>query len=248
MLDLIQQIFGRETGVITFNNRGYGTINRVYKEDKREPRGYKGYTMGMAHEIFTDCIDDIDGAINFALHFKPRSIFLLGHSTGCQKSVYYLSKRKKSPIRGAVLLAPMSDFADMFAQTDKKLYKKLVSLAQNMVKNGRAHDLIPANLWPVPLDAQRFLSLFTDSSNEIFSYASGKKPRILKSVKKPLLVFLAEEDEYRDRPIVDIAAWFNSVLRNKATVKTIKGAIHNFGTYEKVVAKKIKDWQTKVLN
>lgn len=249
MLDLIQQIPGKETGVITFNNRGYGTVSRVYKEDKREPRGYKGYTMGMAHEVFTDCVDDIDGAVNFARHFKPRNIFLVGHSTGCQKSVYYLSKRKNSPVTGAVLLAPMSDFADMFAQTDKKLYKKLVSLAQNMVENGRTHDLMPANLWPVPLDAQRFLSLFSpDSVEEIFSYASGKRPRILQSVNKPLLVVLAENDEYRDRPIADIAVWFDSVLQNKAAVEIIKGSIHNFGTYEKIVVKKIKDWQTKVLN
>lgn len=249
LLDLMARLANQETGVIVFNNRGHGTISRIRRENKRSLRGYDGHTVGMAHEVFTDCLDDIDGTVNFALQLKPKNIFLVGHSTGCQKSVYYLAKRRKSVVRGAVLLAPMSDYADMYSNTDKKKYQQLIVLAKKMVAKQQANGLLPANLWPVPLDAQRFLSLFSpDSVEEIFSYASGKQPRILQSVNKPLLVVLAENDEYRDRPIADIAVWFDSVLKNKAAVEIIKGAIHNFGTYEKIVVKKIKDWQTKVLN
>lgn len=245
LIDLSASLVDSNTAVITFNNRGHDTISRVRRENKRVLRGYDAYTTGMAHEVFTDCLDDIDGAVNLALQSKPNNIFLVGHSTGCQKSIYYLAKRPKSLVSGAVLLAPMSDYADMYSQTDKKKYNQLVMLAKKMISQGRGGELMPANLWPVPLDAQRFISLFVpESVEEIFSYASGKHPDILRRSKKPLLVVLAGEDEYRDRPIAEIATWFEGLHENRITVKVIDKAIHNFHGYRLQVKKLIKDWSS----
>ena len=243
-MKLADSLISKNSSVIVFNNRGFGTINRIKKINKKSPKGYENITGGFAHEVFTDCVDDIDGAVNYALKIGAKEIILIGHSTGCQKSVYYLSKRQKTKVYGAILLAPMSDFAGMFALTEAKRYKRLIATAKKMVRNNKSSELMPTNLWPIPTDAQRFLSLFSSESiEEIFSYASGKEPKILKSVKKPLLVILAGNDEHGDRPIIEISAWFKNVLSDKKNeIKLINKAPHNFIGHVSELQKTIKKW------
>lgn len=230
LMKLADSLVTKNSSVIVFNNRGFGTINRIKKIKKRSIKGYVNVTAGFAHEIFTDCVDDIDGVVNYALKIGAKEIILVGHSTGCQKSIYYLSKRQKTKVSGAVLLAPLSDFADMFSFTETKRYKKLIDTAKGMVKNNKSSELMPSNLWSTPTDAQRFLSLFSpESTEEIFSYASGKNPIILRSVKRPLLIILAGNDEYKDRSMTEISSWFKNVLVNKKNeIKIINKAPHNF--------------------
>ncbi|KKQ06004.1 MAG: hypothetical protein US15_C0023G0002 [Candidatus Moranbacteria bacterium GW2011_GWF1_36_4] len=142
----------------------------------------------------------------------------------------------------------MSDFADTYAFTDRKIYNKAVRFAKKMVKDGKGDVFLPKKIWHYLIDAQRFLSLFTpESVEEIFSYASEKSPKILKSVKLPLLIVLAEEDDYKDREISKIAEWFTRELEGKnAEIFTLKGTPHNFQGFAKELEKKIKAWINKV--
>lgn len=243
-MELAHSLVTSKRAVLVFNNRGFGTINRVRRINRREQKGYESITAGASYEVFSDCVDDLDGAVNWAKRVGAKKIILVGHSTGCQKSVYYLKKRPKSPVSGAVLLAPMSDLADMVLNTSKREYQKLIFLAKKMVKDKKAFSLMPSNLWTMPITAQRFLSLFSAaSSEEIFSYASLKKPLILQAVKKPLLVVLAGDDEHRDRPISDIALWFKETLaKREAQVVVVNGAPHNFFGYMLKLKKAITKW------
>lgn len=243
-IDLFESLVDKKTAVLAFNNRGHGAINRISREDKRTARGYVNHTMGFSHEIFSDCVDDLEGAVNFAFKTKAKSIFLIGHSTGCQKTVYYLAKKQKSPVQGAILLAPMSDYASMVFNTKGTLYKKLITIALKMVLDKRGKELMPSHLWSVPIDAQRFLSLYDPGSEEeIFSYASSKKPIILQKAKKPLLVILAGKEEFKDRSISKIAAWFKSAINsNKSEVEIIPGASHGFTGFDKDINKLINNW------
>lgn len=244
-LELAQKLVNKDTAVISFNNRGFGTINRVARLDKRRLKGYINLNMGMAHEVFGDCLDDIDGAVNYASKLGAKRIILLGHSTGCQKSVYYLSKKKKSKVSAAILLAPLSDLADMRRILGEKEYKKLISLAKKMFKAGRSSELMPFDKWPIPMDAQRFLSLYSPGSEEdIFSYFTKKDPKALKKLSTPLLIVLAGADEYADRGAKEIATWFNDVIKAKKqqVVKIIPGASHNFFQQRQALSTIIKKW------
>lgn len=243
-IELLKKIAGTKNSVLTFNNRGNGIISKIKQVDAKEVLGYKTHNIGMAHEVFTDCLDDIEGAINYANEMGAKNIFLIGHSTGCQKSIYYLSKKPNSFVKGAVLLAPMSDFADTFVFNNKKVYQKAVAYARKKISLGRQHDLLPSNIWPQIIDAQRFLSLYTpDSQEEIFSYVSGKNPIILKKVKKPIFVILAANDEYKDRSMNEIADWFGKkMINHNIRIDIIDNALHGFGGHVEEVAKKILDW------
>src|SRR3989344_5803342 len=64
----IARLLAKElTAVLMFNNRGHDKVASV-----RTTRG-KYLKSGSAHERFTDCIDDIDGAIRFAKKTGARS-------------------------------------------------------------------------------------------------------------------------------------------------------------------------------
>lgn len=241
---LAEGLANKDTAALVFNNRGSGVITRFKQLDAKSDTGYQSLSLGMAHEVFTDCVDDLEGAVQYAKAMGAKQVILVGHSTGCQKSVYYLSKRPNPIVKGVILLAPMSDFADMYQATEPKLYKKLVALASRMVAEGRAHELMLPKLWPAVVDAQRFLSLHTvESEEEIFTYGSGKKPATLKKVNVPLLVVLAGKDEYEAQPMGEIAEWFKQVLKNQPVQhELIPGASHGFFESTAVVTKLIKAW------
>jgi alpha-beta hydrolase superfamily lysophospholipase len=243
-IELFRKIVSKDTAVLSFSNRGSGLVSWVRQLDRTAPRGFRKVLAGMAHEVFTDCVDDIEGAIKTAKELGCKNIYLLGHSTGCQKSVYYLAKKPQAKVKGAILMAPTSDFADIIANTEKKIYNRAVAYARKMCAEGRAHDLLPKNIWPEMVDAQRFLSLFTpESSEEIFTYASDQKPRLMQRVKRPLLAVLAEQDEYMERPIESLAGWFSDSLKKQAhSLAVIKGARHDFGNNLDDTAKAISNW------
>ena len=114
-----------------------------------------------------------------------KEIYLAGHSTGCQKSVYYAIKKADRAVKGLILLAPISDYAAERMRNTKGTLLRATTVAQKLVKAGKKHDLLPKNVWHGVIDAQRFLSLYTPTSaEEIFSYAQPKKnPSVLKKVK-----------------------------------------------------------------
>ena len=242
--DLIDELVTKERAVLAFNNRGSGIVTRFAQLDSKKPKVFLKQTIGMAHEVFTDCLDDLEGAINFAKKMGAKQIILIGHSAGSQKSIYYLAKRTNPLVKGVILLAPMSDYADMVKATPPREYKKLVALARQLVAEGKPHELMPAKLWSYTMDAQRFLSLFTpESEEEIFSYASGKRPVILNKVKQPILVVLAGQDEYRERPMAEIATWFKTALaKQTAQVVIVPKATHGFFESTQVVTKLINGW------
>lgn len=235
-----------QDAVFAFNNRGSGTIN-TFKVGVKKVRKY--LLAGAAHEVFTDCLDDLDGAVAYAQSRGIKRIFLIGHSTGCQKSIYYLAKRPKSIVKGVILLAPISDYSSITRMEDKSIYRQALAKAKQLVVLNKPHALLPANLWLAPLDAQRFLSLYTaDSVEEIFTYASGKKASTLKRVKKPILSILAEADEFADRPTEAIKAWFDEQLSDNQNNKNyiIKKVDHSFEGGEKEMARLIRSWLKKI--
>lgn len=230
----------KKTAVFTFNNRGFGLINSFRIKKNKNKKEY--LLAGMAHEQFSGCLDDIGGAINYVRSRGVTKIFLIGHSTGCQKIVYYLSKKSPALVKGAILLSPISDYASI----DKKdlVYKKALLSANRFKASGHPQKLLPAQLWPYPISAQRFLSLYTAKSiEEIFTYSSNRSPRLLKKVIKPILVILGEADLCADRPVLDIKLWFDGVMAKKKNYHSfiIKEAGHSFDSYEEEVFKIIKN-------
>jgi pimeloyl-ACP methyl ester carboxylesterase len=237
-----------QTAVITFNNRGHDVMAGI-KKMRPGKKGYRRVPGGVAHEVFTECIDDIAGAVRFARRAGAKEIYLAGHSTGCQKSVYYAYKKRGSGVKGIILLAPVSDYAAALHMPGKSKIAHVTKAARALVARGKKHDLLllPPGLWHEVLDAQRFLSLYTpDSTEEIFSYSQPQKvPRVFKSVRVPLLVVWAGKDEFGSLAAPKTIAWFekwNHSKKFKAVV--VPGALHGFQGDEKQIARIVRTWMS----
>ncbi|MEN9561054.1 MAG: hypothetical protein RIQ56_327 [Candidatus Parcubacteria bacterium] len=240
---IAEKLIDTQTAVLLFNNRGHDAVARVSRILKNGKS--KSELAGAAHEKFTDCVDDIQGAIDFAKANGARDIYLIGHSTGCQKSVYYASFHSDTKLKGIVLLAPVSDYAGMLKRHGKKKLDKLVSLARSLVRKGGENEYIPRSLWGEELDdAQRFLSLYTpESKEEIFCYAQkGKRPKTLEKVNIPILLLWAEHEEFSDRPAGEILAWFDAHIRVNHEMHVIPGVTHGFKEGEAAVSQRILNW------
>jgi len=222
--------------LLSFNNRGQGIINKFKKEDPKSKKGYKSELIGSALEKFVDCKYDIQGAVDYLKNIGIKKIYLVGHSTGCQKSVYYLAKTNDKAVKGAVLLAPISDYSATINSINPDMYNRALKEALKMKENNQADKLLPNNTWFAPISAQRFLSLYTpNSTEEIFSYGSKKQATLLKKVNKKLLIFLAEADEHNNRDINDLKIWFEKNTKKTDQVFIVNEANHGFQGQEKKV-------------
>lgn len=238
---LAQEIVKKGSTVLLFNNRGHDIISRIKKQDIRKKSGYTSFYGGAAHEIFTDCVDDIEGAVQFAQQNGAKKIYLVGHSTGSQKAVYYLTRHtNQKKIAGVILLSPLSDFAGVLHRLDLKEYETVLKIAKALVDQGSPHVLLPSTIWPEPIDAQRFLSLYTPVSTEdIFSYPTPDKETLFSKLTIPTTVIFGQEDEFADRPISEIQSWFDHKSQSTQYASyLIAGANHGFDDHEKTVAEK----------
>ena len=245
MLNSVASLFASvltntETAVLSFNNRGHGLVSKAYKSAPKTKKGYVRITAGSVHEVFEDCVDDIDGAVQYARAHGAKEVYLAGHSTGCQKSVYWAFKRKSSGVKGIILLAPISYYAGMRMEAGDKAINKALAVARKLVAEKKDHHLLPTNVWSAMIDAQRFVSLYSKEGNEeIFPYWDDKRiPKALRSVKVPILAVLAEDDEYADRPASEMQEWFIRQIYTGEVVVIPKVA-HSFHGGEKAAAKQI---------
>lgn len=118
--------------------------------------------------------------------------------------------------------------------------------AKTLIKAGKPHELLSERDWQWPLlaDAQRFVSLYSgESEEEIFTYwDKARHPHTLHMIKRPVLVILAEKDEYADRSAKLIQDWFARHLKTGDEIAIVKNAPHGFRGSEKSVANGIKKW------
>lgn len=244
--DFLVPLAGENTVVIFFNNRGHDKVARIRKINRKSKGGRTRKLACEAHEIFTDCVDDIQGTVLLLRKKGVKEIYLVGHSTGCQKIAYYLSRQNnQKKISGAVLLCPISDYASNKKFTEPKKFRRAQVHAAKLVKQKMPHSLLSATVWPDLLDAQRFLSLNTpDSKEEIFTYAQPKKvPYALRKIRIPLLIVFAGSDEYADRPAGKIAEWFRKNVRSRQSAITIiPRARHGFRGKETKIAKSVRSF------
>lgn len=224
-----------QTAVLSFNNRGNGIISKVYKDAPKSKKGYDRIVAGSAHEVFADCVDDIEGAVRYARSHGAKEVYLVGHSTGCQKSLYWASKKGKG-VDGIVLLAPVADYPAMKNAVGTKALSRASTTAKKLIAQKKKHQLLPPSIWPELIDAQRFLSLYSGASyEEIIPYWNPKRnPKALRSIQIPILAVIAGNDEYHDRPAAEIAGWFlEHIFTGEATV--IPDAPHSFhGKFDEV--------------
>ncbi len=225
--------------------RGSYIINR-FERVKGNRR--KSFFAGSALEKFEDCIYDIEGAIKFLVDKGYKNIFLEGHSTGCQKIVYYMSKRKDSRVKGLVLLSPADDYNFERAVQGKK-FDRNVKFARNVVK-GHGNSLMPGMPPDTIVSALRFLSIANPKRPEsrIFNYKM-KDMIYISRIKLPALVVFGGKDYFMNTAGISADYAIKKLQEDCPSLKgiVIKDADHNFHGNRDTLTKSILLWISKTL-
>jgi pimeloyl-ACP methyl ester carboxylesterase len=211
-------------GILSFNNRGA--------------------ERGTEDEKFSASLADLDAAADFARRQGHRKMIFVGHSTGCQKIVYWQARRWPRTVAGLVLLSP----ADDHAVTQRDLgprFEAKVAWAKKQVAAGKA-DAQVTGLYE-RFTAARFLSLADVKHAEanVFRYA-GKLTQF-RRVKCPLLAVFGEKEEFAAIPPADMLA----ILRCKTKSRNfdewlIPGANHSFNGCEDELALAVCEWAQEI--
>ena len=207
-------------GILSFNNRGA--------------------ERGTEDEKFRTCLSDLDAAAEFARRQGHRKWVFIGHSTGCQKIVYWQARRRHPAVAGLVLLAPADDYAATRRDLGKGFEKK-VAWAKKQVAAGKG-DAPVAGLYE-RFTAERFLSLADVKQAEanVFRYAGPLTQ--FRRVTCPVLAVFGEDEEFAAVPPAEMLA----ILRKQTKSRDfddwlIPGADHGFHGCAAELALSVCQW------
>jgi pimeloyl-ACP methyl ester carboxylesterase len=181
---------------------------------------------------------------------EKTKIVLMGHSTGCQDAMEYVTGCKKAfrvPLDGVILQAPVSD-REALGSSLEESYDVIIKMAQSYMDQGRGEDVLPLSLGRsifgrTPISAYRWLSLLSPNKDGDDDYFSSDLPteRLQQSFgnfkkQTPLLILCSGEDQNVPAHI-DVSGlinrWTQVVEAGGGVVDLensgiIKGAHHNF--------------------
>lgn len=194
-------------------------------------------------------VSELSKIIGYFRKTRKGKIVIMGHSTGCQDCMHYITSKDENGHRekvdGVVLQAPVSDAEAMAQAMPKERLEQANKLAEHWISTGREEDCLPQSLTSgifskCPVTARRWLSMSSPGGkgeDDYFSsYLSDERLRItFGKVNVPLLILMGEKDEYVP-PQVDskalVARWVDIMTESKSPVdnqskELLGGATHN---------------------
>ncbi|KAK9466749.1 hypothetical protein V1512DRAFT_263326 [Lipomyces arxii] len=146
---------------------------------------------------------EIDEAIAYFRKLRKGKFVLMGHSTGCQDTMYYLTRHHSlNKLDGAILQAPVSD-REAMQQMFPDRYEMLLNYALDQALQGKGDNVLPKeysdHFFGTPVSANRWLSLAQKNGDDDF-FSSDLSDQDLKStfgvVGIPLCVLISGCDEF----------------------------------------------------
>ncbi|KAG8631114.1 hypothetical protein KVT40_000254 [Elsinoe batatas] len=214
-----------------------------------------------------DDVREIAAVVRYLREGQPgRKVVLMGHSTGCQDALHYVSSSTGSSgegpgerprVQGIVLQAPVSDREALVEKMDPEVYARCNEIAQRFVEEGRQDDCLPVSVLGdvferIGVTARRWLSLASpdglgqddmfssDLPDERLGKTFGKIPQ-----GTAMLFLYSGSDEHVPKhlkPTVFMGKWKTHAENAGAIVhpdslKLLEGATHNLnGNPQHVVA------------
>jgi pimeloyl-ACP methyl ester carboxylesterase len=225
-------------GFLSINTRGHDGESR----GGFEGGGRKPIRMGTRFERFEDSKYDIDGAVKFARGCGFSKIVLVGHSTGCQKILYYQRSRKSRFVKALVFLAPDDDY-NLNRKMLGRRFAGTVSMARRMIVNGKGWTYAER----LPFSPRRFLSVADPNRIEarLFNYEGALKD--FSSVRIPMLAAFGTADEGAVKPVHEYLDMLKHATSSRAfRAVLIDGATHSFRGEERETVRSVMAWLMEI--
>ncbi len=228
--------------LFSMNTRGHDIVSSMNVSGRKKDRLVAGTDL----ERFEDSWMDIDGAIRMLARMGFREFVLAGHSTGCQKVVYYQRKRMHRNVIGMLLLAPADDYAVEKRDLGRD-FDKTVRLARRLVKEGKGDE--PSREVPSHLSPRRFLSRVDRKNVEARIFNYGGRMVEFASVRVPVCAAFGLDEEYACMPVLE----YLKILRRKTGAESFVGVVvdgtgHSFRNREQEIAEFSLRWLRSLRN
>jgi len=192
-------------------------------------------------------VKELSKCVSYFRRIKSGKVVLMGHSTGCQDVMEYLTgpgHESRTPIDAGIIQAPVSDREATLMTMDLAAYKSSCEIAEKMIAAGEGNEIVPSKStnMPCPITAYRWLSLMSpnhDGDDDYFS-SDLTDEQLMKSFGSlppgvPLCILESGSDEYMPQSIDKealVRRWIEIVKKGKGMVDEgysgiVKGATHN---------------------
>ena len=202
--------------------------------------------MGWGASTITRDADDVARLVAYVRELRPGGrIVLMGHGTGCQDCMEYLTGRHagdRPPVDGVILQAPASDREALADALPQAFVEEANALALKMCREGKATDFMPARLTRpsfgrLGVTARRWVDVASpgpahDGADDFFSSdltddrleaSFGRLPRTA-----PLLVLFSGADAYVPAAVDKralVMRWMHVVERHGGVVDGVHGGV-----------------------
>jgi len=242
-----------ENGIdlFAFNNRGHDIVNTIHKQGTEKPE-----FAGTAYEEILESYEDILGAINFAINHNYEEIYLMGHSLGSTKVVYFYNRiiQENKEISGkikAIILLSLVDIPFAVKTYLKDKYTSLVTYAKNMKKEGMEEILMPEESFIYPISVKNFLRYTLYSADIDFARFSDQSYdfKELNNIVVPLFMRWGNVRELIIQDAKDLCMSLKEKINNPSLdIGYIDGANHSYIGKEEVLSEEIRYFLSKVNN
>ncbi|MCL5112110.1 MAG: DUF1749 domain-containing protein [Candidatus Marsarchaeota archaeon] len=245
--ELSRRITSEGIAFFSMQTRGSYTIESF---DRTKGKNRTSFFAGGALERFEDCVYDIEGAIRFLSARGYNSIILEGHSTGCQKILYYHSKRKNKMVKGLILLAAGDDYNVSRVSLGKR-FGAAVSDAKKAERK-EEHTMMPPKYLPpwMMLSASRFLSTSDPKrpESQILNYMADRM-KYVAGICVPALAVFGTDDMYMDAAGLPAVTAAEKLRKNSKRIETvvIRGADHGFHGRRRKLTNAVAEWIQRTL-
>jgi pimeloyl-ACP methyl ester carboxylesterase len=230
----------KDLALFSMNNRGQGVVSGFSKR----VRGKRKRVMaGTGLERFEDSVFDIRGAINALSGMGYKNFVLCGHSTGCQKAVYYQYRMHDRRVKGIVLIAPCDDY-NLNRRGLGSRHARMRRVCARMIRSGKGNTPVPGGSG---LSAQRLDSLTNPKRIEsrLFNYDGELKE--FGSIKTPILAVFGAKEEYTIKRVGRCLDLLEGKAGSKRfTSLLIPDANHAFDGKERELVKKVEGWMREL--
>lgn len=252
-----ESLTDKNIALMTFNNRGAYNSKSLRIADETLPEEDSRYPGGAHFELISDCVKDIDGAVDFLRERNFSEFYLLGHSTGANKICAYHVRAKVNPFSKYVLAGPGDDSGLYFEALGTKRFWKALNYAARAVTNDNPLHIMPKYTGMYPFSVQSAWDILNPegpySTFPFYEYATerlGKKPLFeeYQKIDKPTLVIFGDQDEYAttaggaDKALdIMIKHTSNSMLK-QIDFQLVPDADHSFHDAETAFAGQVSEW------
>jgi len=227
---------------LSVNTRGHDIMNTVYAKDPTASR-----RMGMAFEIFDECLLDVKAWLGFLQGRGYEQAVLLGHSFGALKVAYYQSETADERVKALIFMSPADQGFRLEAAGAEM--ERTLTWATEMVAEGRGEALFSGPLIPYPMSAATIHSLFVESKSDIFKFGRPDEPwETIAKLHCPILALMGTVAESTaPNPEEALAVLKSKALSSpRCDTAVLEGAPHNYRGYEAQVTETIMDWLEEI--